>query len=109
MILNSIESDFTFEGEFGNIIKKLENEGKIDFSFKGQTFNTRSELVKYVRSIDFNSLCKNDKKLLFCYKNTYDIYLKNDKDNSKFQTTDEDEEFWKELISREKENKKNWN
>ena len=63
-ILKAIESDFTFEGEFGKIIKKLENEGKIDFIFKNKTFNTRKELDKYVKSIDFSSLSKNDKKLL---------------------------------------------
>ena len=104
MILKAIESDFSFDGEFGIIIKKLENEGKIDFSFKGVTFNTRKELDTYVKSIDFSSLCLNDKKLLICYKNTFDLYLRNEKDNKKFQTTEEDEEFWRNLITREKEN-----
>ena len=104
MILKAIESDFSFDGEFGKIIKKLENEGKIDFCFKEKTFNTRKELDMYVKSIDFSSLCLNDKKLLICYKNTFDLYLRNEKDNEKFQTTKEDEEFWRDLITREKEN-----
>ncbi len=103
-ILNEIESDFTFDGEFGKIIEKLENEGKIDFIFRDKTFNSRKQLDKYVQSIDFSSLSKNDKKLLISYKNTFDIYLKNDKYNRRFQTTNEDEEFWEYIITKEKEN-----
>ena len=103
-ILNEIESDFTFDGEFGKIIEKLENEGKIDFIFRDETFNSRKQLDKYVQSIDFSSLSKNDKKLLISYKNTFDIYLKNDKYNRRFQTINEDEEFWEYIITKEKEN-----
>ena len=55
-ILNAIESDFASDGEFKYIIKKLEEEGKVDFYFKGQEFRTRKQLDDYVKSINFNSL-----------------------------------------------------
>lgn len=103
-ILDAIESDFSFDGEFGNIIRKLENEGKVDFIFRGRTFNTRKELDDYVRSINFSSLCPNDKKLLICYKNTFDIYLRNNENEEKFKSTKEAEDFWIELIKRERKN-----
>lgn len=106
IILNAIESDFNNEGEFGNIIRKLEKDGKIDLVFKGKTFNTRKDLDDYVKLIDFSSLCKNDKKLLICYKNTFDLYLRNQPNNSKFQTTEEANECWKNLINKEMKNLK---
>jgi len=106
MILKKIDSDFSFDGEFGKIIKDLETKGKAEFSFKGKIFNTRKELDNYVKSINFSSLSKNDKKLLMCYKNTFDIYLrsqKDEKDKEKFKSTKEDEYFWRDLIMKEKE------
>ena len=103
-ILDAIESNFSFDGEFGNIIRKLENEGKVVFIFRGRTFNTRKELDDYVRSINFSSLCPNDKKLLICYKNTFDIYLRNNENEEKFKSTKEAEDFWIELIKRERKN-----
>ena len=69
-ILNAIESDFNFEGEFGNIIRKLEIEGKVDFIFRGKISIKRKELDEYVKSISFRDLHPNDKRLLICYKNT---------------------------------------
>ena len=77
-ILDAIESDFNFYGEFGNIIRKLENEGKVYFIFKERIFKKRKELDEYVRSISFKTLPPNNKRLLICYKNTFDIYLRND-------------------------------
>jgi len=65
-ILDAFESDFCFEGEFGIIIKKLENEGKIDFIFQGKTFNLRKEFYSFIKTINFSRLCPNDKKLLIC-------------------------------------------
>lgn len=100
-ILNAIESDFASDGEFKYIIKKLEEEGKVDFYFKGQEFRTRKQLDDYVKSINFNSLCQNDKKLLLCYKNTFDIYLMNDKQNVDYQTTEEAKKYWNNLIRKE--------
>ncbi len=47
-ILKEIESDFSFDGEFGKIIKNLENKEKINFTFKEKTFNSRKELDEYV-------------------------------------------------------------
>ena len=101
VILNEIESDFVSEGEIKNIIDRLEREGKIDFYFRGREFRTRKELDDYVKSIDFHSLCGNDKKLLLCYKNTFDVYLMNDKYNEKYQTTEEAKNYWNELIRKE--------
>ena len=101
MILNQIESDFSFDGNLNYIINKLKNEGKVDFYFNGREFRTRKELDDYVKTINFRDLCINDKKLLMCYKNTFDIYLMNDENNEKYKTTDEAKKFWNELIRKE--------
>ena len=79
------KSDFVSEGEFRHIIKTLEHDGTVDFYFRGKSFNSRKDLDDYVKSIRFNSLCKDDKKLLMCYKNTFDIYHKSDPYNEKFK------------------------
>ena len=103
-VLDAIESDFNFDGEFGRLIHQLEKEGKADFIFQGKIFKTRKELDNFVRSINFRLFPPNDKRLLICYKNTFDIYLRNDENNEKYKSTKEDEEFWRELMNREKEN-----
>lgn len=103
-ILKAIEADFTSEGEFKNIIERLERDGKVDFYFKGHSFNSRKDLDDYVKSINFDNLCKDDKKLLMCYKNTFDIYYMNDKENTRYQSTDEAKKMWNDLISKEKFN-----
>ena len=100
-VLKAIESDFSSQGEFREIIRKLENEGKVDFYFRGNYFNSRKDLDNYVKTINFNSLYRDEKKLLLCYKNTFDIYLQNDKDNERYKTTDEARKMWNELISKE--------
>ena len=100
-ILKAIESDFSSDGEFRNIIDRLDKEGKVDFIFKGREFKTRKELDDYVKSINFDSLCRNDKKLLICYKNTFDVYLLNDQNNERYKTTDEARKYWNELIRKE--------
>ena len=102
-ILDAIGADFTFDGEFGKIIKKLEKEGKVDFIFKEKIFKKRKELDEYVKSIHFSTLPPNEKKLLICYKNTFDIYLRNDPKNENYQSTEESEKYWSEIISQEKE------
>ena len=38
-ILKAIESDFVSEGEFRHIIKTMEHDGKVDFYFRGKSFN----------------------------------------------------------------------
>ena len=100
-ILKAIDSDFSSDGEFRNIINMLEREGKVNFIFRGRNFSTRKELDDYVKSINFSSLCQNDKKLLLSYKNTFDKYLITDKNNEKYKTTDEARKFWNELIRKE--------
>ena len=100
-ILKAIDSDFSSDGEFRNIIDKLDKEGRVDFIFQGREFKTRKELDDYVKSINFNSLCSNDKKLLICYKNTFDVYLLNDINNERYKTTDEARNYWNELIRKE--------
>ena len=100
-ILKAIESDFSSDGEFRNIIDRLDKEGKVDFIFKGREFKTRKELDDYVKSINFDSLYRNDKKLLICYKNTFDVYLLNDQNNERYKTTDEARKYWNELIRKE--------
>lgn len=100
-ILKQIDSDFSFDGNLNYIINKLKNEGKVDFYFNGREFRSRKELDDYVKTINFSGLCKNDKKLLMSYKNTFDVYLMNDKNNEKYKTTDEAIKYWNELIRKE--------
>ena len=100
-ILKQIESDFNSDGNLFYIIDKLKREGKVDFYFNGHEFRTRKELDDFAKTINFSGLCQNDKKLLICYKNTFDVYLMNDKNNEKYKTTDEAQNYWNQLIRKE--------
>lgn len=100
-LLKAIETDFTFDGNVGYIIDKLKRNGMVNFYFNGREFKTRKELDDYVKTINFSGLSRNDKKLLICYKNTFDIYLMNDKNNENYKTTDEARNYWNELIRKE--------
>lgn len=104
VILKAIDSDFVSDGEFRNIIKQLEERGKVDFYFRGHYFNSRKDLDNFVKSINFSSLSINDKKLLICYKNTFDTYYRNDKNNEKYKSTEEAKKMWKDILTKEKFN-----
>lgn len=84
-ILNVIKSDFNSDGECGKII--------VDFYFKGHYFNSRKDLDDYVKIINFRNLCPNDKKLLICFKNTFDLNYRNDQNNVIYKITEESKNY----------------
>jgi hypothetical protein len=96
--------ELKFEGELQNVIGNLKKNGEIDFEkdgfkLKDNVFTTRKQLDDFVKS-GFQELEKNEKNLLFTYKNILDYYLKSDefKLDEKYITTDEATKLWQQLI-----------
>ena len=103
-VLRELNIDLKFEGEmereYNYILKNL----KLDFKYKEKTFNTRKELDEFVKKCNFQSLCQDDKKLLFMYKSSFEIAKKcgeeeglSDTELEKYETTEESEKMWKDF------------
>ena len=94
-----------FKGEMQREYEYFTTYCKLDFKFKFHHFNTRKELDNFVMSCGFNNLEKDERKLLFLYRTSFETEKKSkeqerrltDEDKMKYETTEEAEKYWKEL------------
>lgn len=94
-----------FKGEMQREYEYFTTYCKLDFKFKSHHFNTRKELDNFVMSCGFNNLEKDERKLLFLYRTSFETEKKSkeqerrltDEDKMKYETTEEAEKYWKEL------------
>lgn len=112
-ILDDIHAPFNPKGELKNLIDKISQNGYCEFIYKGNTFKSRREFDNYIKTINFNDLSDDDKKLLLCYKTLYDdrlaIIMKEEKQRSlteeekleKEKYITESEDYWMKLLSNE--------
>ena len=99
-----------FKGEMQKEYEYFIKHCKLDFNFKSHHFNTRKELDNFVMSCGFNNLEKDDRKLLFLYRTSFETEKKSkeqerrltDGDKMKYETTEEAEKYWKELELKER-------
>jgi hypothetical protein len=87
-------------------LKNLKAKGELEFSFKGNKFETRQDLDNYAKKINFYSLNEDEKKLLLLFKSTFESQrlckikktgkFENIEDEKKLITNDEAEKMWKE-------------
>ena len=98
-ILSKIGCEIKIEGEMKNVLNELKSKGEIIPFYKDKQFNKRKELDDCVKNLNFGKLCLDDQKLFFSYRNFFDLYLKNNPDEEKYQTTQESEEMWKNLVN----------
>jgi hypothetical protein len=97
-ILNKIKLKPNKKGEVGRVLKIVEDKGDIiDFTYDGKKFNNRKELDEYVLQIDFDKLPYDHRMVLFCYRNVFEYYLRNNPDDKKYISSDYAKEYWKEL------------
>jgi len=103
-VLRELEINLEFEGEMKKEYQYIFNNLKLDFKYKDKTFNTRKELDEFVKNCNFKSLCKDDKKLLFMYKSSFEISKKCGEEDGldrtileKYETTEESEKMWKDF------------
>lgn len=102
-ILNKTKLNVNKEGEVGRVLKIVEDRGdNIDFIFKNKKFDSRKDLDEYVLDCNFSQLPKDERKVLFCYRNVFEYYQRNHEDSSKYKTSEEAKRFWNKLSKREK-------
>ena len=105
-VLNKIGVKLEFKGEMDKALKNLKAKGELEFSFKGNKFETRQDLDNYAKKINFYSLNEDEKKLLLLFKSTFESQrlckikktgkFENIEDEKKLITNDEAEKMWKE-------------
>ena len=104
-ILNKIRLNINKEGEVGRILKIVQDKcDNIDFVYKNNKFSTRRDLDEYVLNCDFLQLPKDERKILFCYRNVFEYYQRNKPNAEKYRSSEEARIFWNKLSEREKFN-----
>ena len=102
-ILKRIKLKINKTGEVGRVLNIVEDKGNnIDFIFKDKTFNTRRDLDEYVLDCDFHHLPNDERKVLFCYRNVFEYYQRNNENSEKYKTSEEARIFWNSLSKKEK-------
>ena len=90
-------------GEIGKFLKIVEDKcDVIDLKYKIYTFKKREDLDILALRLDFFKLPYDHRKLLFCFRNVFDFYLRNKPNDEKYQTSDLAKEYWSELCNWEK-------
>ena len=105
-VLNKIGVKLEFKGEMNKALKNLRAKGELEFSFKGNKFETRQDLDNFAKKINFYSLNEDEKKLLLLFKSTFESQrlckinktgkFENIEDEKRLITSDEAETMWKE-------------
>ena len=104
-ILSKINLNVNKEGEVGRVLKIVEDKcDNIDFIYKDNVFNSRRDLDEYVLNCQFEQLPKDERKVLFCYRNVFEYYQRNKPNEDKYKSSEEARTFWNKLSDREKFN-----
>ena len=92
-------------GEAGEVLKMaMDKLNRFDFSFKGKDFKTRADLDNYIRINDFRLFSKEERRVLFCYRNVFDYWGRTYPNEAKYKSTDLAKELWDDLADKEKFN-----
>lgn len=90
-------------GETGNVLSMaMDKLNKFDFSFRGKDFKTRADLDNYIRINDFRQFSKEERRVLFNYRNVFDYWGRAYPNEEKYKTTDMAKDFWDDLAEKEK-------
>jgi len=91
------------DGEVGEVLKKAKDKlNPFDFEFKGNEFKSRKDLDNFILANEFNKFSKEERRVLFCYRNVYDFYARFKPDDDKYKSTQEALALWDELAEKEK-------
>ena len=102
-ILDKIKLKVYKEGEVKKIFKIAKEKGNpFDFQFWDQTFKTRKDLDEFAMKVDFENLPYDQRMVLFDFKNVFEYYRRNNPNDEKYITEDYAQEYWIELLKKEK-------
>lgn len=95
MILKELNCENSLGPELQRILREIQKNGNAKFPYKGTEFTSRIQFDNYVSQLNFKYLFNEDKILLLCYNNNYDIKEQNDKDNPLWKTNKRS--FWENM------------
>ena len=89
--------------EVGKMLEMAKDKlNKFTFSFKGNKFYTRKYLDIFVLIHDFEKFSKEERRLLFCFRNVFDYYARFEPNEEKYKTCEIAEAYWNDLAEKEK-------
>ena len=90
-------------GEAGNVLKMaMDKLNQFTFNFKGTLLKTRKDLDDIVMNNEFSNFSKDDRRVLFCYRNVFDYYARIKKNEESYKSTDNAKAYWNKLSEIEK-------
>ena len=91
------------DGEIGKVLKKVKDTlNPFDFDFKGHVFKCREDLDNYVLINDFSKFTKDERRVLFCFRNVFEFYANCKPDEKKYKSSEYAQAYWNELAEIEK-------
>ena len=104
-LLDKLNLTVDKSGLVGKVLKMtMDKLNRFDFSFKGKDFKTRADLDNYIRINDFRLFSKEERRVLFCYRNVFDYWGRTYPNEAKYKSTDLAKELWDDLADKEKFN-----
>ena len=102
-ILDKLKLKVNKNGPVGNVLEKtMKVLNRFTLEYNGEEFRTRKDLDNFALIHDFSKLSKEDRRLLFCYRNVFDYYERNNPDDKNYQSSDYAKAYWNELAEKEK-------
>ena len=102
-ILEKINLKVYKEGEVQKVFKTAVEKGDpFDFQYDGRIIKTRKDLDEIALQVDFDKLQYDSKMVLFYYRNVFEYYRRNKPNDEKYKTEDFAQEYWNELLKKEK-------
>ena len=90
-------------GEVGKVLKMTQDKlNPFDFIFKGIEFKNRKDLDDFVLKNNFENFSKEDRRILFCYRNVFDFYARFSPNDDKYKSSENAKDFWNKLAEKEK-------
>ena len=102
-LLDKLNLTVDKSGLVGKVLKMtMDKLNRFDFSFKGKEFKKREDLDKYISINDFSQFSKDERRILFCYRNVFDYRARVFPNDDKYKSQEIALKLWDDLAEREK-------
>ena len=102
-LLDKLNLTVDKSGLVGKVLKMtMDKLNRFDFSFKGKEFKKREDLDKYLSINDFSQFSKDERRILFCYRNVFDYWARVFPNDDKYKSQEIALKLWDDLAEREK-------
>ena len=102
-LLDKLNLTVDKSGLVGKVLKMtMDKLNRFDFSFKGKEFKKREDLDKYLSINDFSQFSKDERRILFCYRNVFDYWARVFPNDDRYKSQEIALKLWDDLAEREK-------